>query len=159
MARIPGAVLLAVLALAGASQVLAAGGMQPSTTVVHQGTAVFTDMLPCVNASYEFTVTYRTTVVHVPATASGTETGTFVEVATFDAVPAPANASLPSFRGHFAAHGRIRSDAATATNIVIFTESIDATGSDGSVIHFHDNTHATFTDGTLVAGFAKAFCK
>ena len=127
--------------------------------VVHRATDVFTDMLPCVDASYEFTVTYRTTVEHIPATASGTETGTFVEVATFDAVPDPANASLPGYHGNFSAHGRIRSDAATATNIVIFTESIDATGSDGSVIHFHANTHATFTGGTLVAGFDKAFCK
>ena len=158
MVRIVAAVLLGGIAMLSPLTLDAtalAAPARPRNVVIHQATDVFSDVMPCDHAGYEFTVNYRTAVEHF--LAPGSDFGTFVETATFSAVPD--DLSLPSYVGHFAAHGQV-SDAGDGATQVTFTQSLEATGSDGSVIRSHDNTHAVFTeDGDLFSGFAKAFCR
>ena len=152
--------VLAVVAVAGICNLggpagAATSGAGSTTVVVHHATDEFEDVFPCTDATYEFTVDYRTAVTKFAA--PGSDFGTFVETATFVAVPA--DTSRPTYTGHFAAHGHL-SDAGGGATQVNFTQSVEATGSDGSVIRSHANTHAVFTDGgDLFSGFDKAFCK
>ena len=133
---------------------------RPSTLVLHDFGDVFTDVLPCGDASYEFTVTYRTAVIHTAPGDDpfGEDGGTFIENATFEATPVDAP-TLPTFEGSFQAHGRVTIDEA-GFNVVLLTQTIRCRGSDGSVIRYHETVNATFTDGgDLVSGFGKAFCR
>ena len=133
---------------------------RPSTIVLHDLNDVFTDVLPCGDASYELTVVYRTAVIHAAAGDDpfGEDGGTFIENATFQAAPIDAP-SLPTFEGSFQAHGRVTS-AETGFTAVLLTQTIRGRGSDGSTIDFHEIVNAAFTaDGELVSGFDKVFCR
>lgn len=164
MARALAAVFAVGISLFSAVAAFAAPGApnanRPSTIVLHALGDVITDVLPCGEASYEISVTYRTAVIHTAPGDDpfGEDGGTFIENATFEAV-AVDSSSLPSFEGSFQAHGRVTIDEAGFT-AVILTQTIRGVGSDGSVINFHETTHAVFSDeGDFVSGFDKAFCK
>ena len=157
------AILMASAALLAVTSAFAAPGgsdaNRPNTLVLHDFGDVFTDVLPCGEASYELTVTYRTAVIHTAAGDDpfGEDGGTFIENATFVAVAVDAP-ELPSVEGSFQAHGRVRIDEAGFT-VVLLSQTIRGLGSDGSVINFHETVNATFNgDGDLISGFGKAFC-
>ena len=157
------AVLAVSLSLTGASALAAPGEnarAHPSTDVYHDLTDTFTDYLPCSDAIYIFTIDYRNAVAHTTEFSTGTSVGAFLESATFTAIPAD-DPSLPSYTGHFAFHAVLsnRHLEPGATDVA-GAQTIHATGSDGSKIHFHDTTQAVFSEeGDLLSGFEKAFCK
>jgi hypothetical protein len=164
MRRVFAAIFAIGVALCSVAGALAAPDVpnpnRPGTIVLHALGDVFTDTLPCGEDEYEISVTYRTAVIHTAPGDDpfGEDGGTFIENATFEAVPVDAP-SLPSFEGSLQAHGRVSIDDA-GSNTVLLTQTVRGVGSDGSVINFHETVNAVFTgEGEMLSGFAKAFCK
>lgn len=163
MRKIIVAPFVAGLLVVGATSAFAAPGgpgpAQSSTDIYHDLADGYTGTLFCEEGSYTIEIHYQNAVVHVTSGVEDTFVGAFLERARFTAVPN--DPALPSYRGNFTFHSVLDNInlelGATGVNL---SQTIRASGSDGSSIHYHETTHAVFSEeGVLISGFEKAFCK
>ncbi|HET8596017.1 MAG TPA: hypothetical protein VFM07_12270 [Intrasporangium sp.] len=128
-----------------------AAGATTSTDVQH-GLVVVVDFVNPCNGDPGVVSAVEDQVFHSTVNASGSTFGGMMEGwATFT----PTDPSNVTYTGHFTTTfaDNLR------TNVEVSTFNINATGSDGSHLQFHDNARATLNeDGTVTVTFDHMFC-
>jgi hypothetical protein len=153
------AVLVCVVAaLAAAPVALSAGaGAVSYTETVKNVTEVSTDVNPCTGDVGTLTLTYNG-VFHVTELTAGKGAGTFWATGTLTGTFSfvPNDSSKPSYTGHFTIWFGDNDNLQNGTQTE--TVSIHGSGSDGSVLRFHDVVHLASSATGVVVGFEKPSC-
>jgi hypothetical protein len=140
--------------LAFASTAVGAPPVVNETDHEKQATDTFLDVNPCTGDAAQITITYNS-VFHITQFANGTEhvTGTMTGTALIDTV----DPALPDFSGHFTQWfgGNGNTKSANGT----FTFTVNAKGTDGSRLRFHETAHFSVNaNGDLTVEFDKITC-
>jgi hypothetical protein len=146
--------VIAATPLLAAGAVSASAGGNGATTFTdnqHGVVDVFQDMNPCTGdpgtVSAVENQVFHGTINKTGSTFTGTVEGQF----TFT----PDDPSKVTYTGHFTT----RFGDNLRTNVEVSTFNVNATGSDGSHLQFHDNSRATLNpDGTVTVTFDHASC-
>ncbi len=124
------------------------------TQTFHNATQSFPILNPCSGAPGTLTITYNG-VFHVTMDTT-TGTGHFTSTSAGDFVFVPDDPTQPTYTGHFAmwdgANQNIQNFAATETL------NLRGTGSDGSLLKFHEVAHFSFSATGVTISFDKTAC-
>jgi hypothetical protein len=145
-----------VLVLVSASVAMAGGnGAQTFTQVDKNVVQVMTENAnPCTGDLGTLTLTYND-VFHGTGLPNGTSwfTGTLTGTLSF----VPDDSTKPSYTGHFA--NWFGDENNLKNGVEHSTMNVNATGSDGSHLVFHENDQAaTNANGLITVSFQHAFC-
>jgi hypothetical protein len=145
-----------VLALVSASVAMAGGnGAQTFTQVDKNVVQVMTENAnPCTGDLGTLTLTYND-VFHGTSLSNGTSwfTGTLTGTLSF----VPDDSTKPSYTGHFT--NWFGDENNLKNGVEHSTMNVNATGSDGSHLVFHENDQAaTNANGVITVSFQHAFC-
>jgi hypothetical protein len=145
-----------VLVLVSASVAMAGGnGAQTFTQVDKNVVQVMTENAnPCTGDLGTLTLTYND-VFHGTSLPNGTSwfTGTLTGTLSF----VPDDSTKPSYTGHFA--NWFGDENNLKNGVEHSTMNVNATGSDGSHLVFHENDQAaTNANGLITVSFQHAFC-
>ncbi len=125
------------------------------TQTFHNATQSFPVLNPCSGAPGTVTITYNG-VFHVTMDTT-TGTGHFTTTTAGNFVLVPDDQTQPTYTGHFAiwdgANQNIQNFAATETF------NLQGTGSDGSVLKFHEVAHLSFSATGVTISFDKTACR
>jgi hypothetical protein len=125
------------------------------TQTIHNETDTMASANPCTGAPGTLTITYNA-VFHVTMDTT-TGTGHFTSTAAGTFVFVPDDPTQPTYTGHFATwdgeNQNIRNSAAT------FTFNVHGTGSDGSVLNFHEVAHLSVSATGVTISFDKPACR
>ena len=149
---------VAVVALVAVPAASPAGaGAQSFTETLKNFTEVTTDANPCTGDPGTLTQTYNA-VFHVTFLTSGIGAGTFWATGTLTGTFSfvPFDSSKPSYTGRFTFwfgdNGNLRNGTST------FTVRIHGTGSDGSMLNFHEVGHVSVSATGVTLSFDKPRC-
>ncbi len=143
----------AIMVVAAPSASAAGAGAVSFTQTEHNATETDTDVNPCTGAPGTLTLTYNA-IFHVTTLANGTYWATFTQTGTFSFVPF--DSSQPSYTGHFTVwdgdNWNNQNTTETATFMVI------GTGSDGSMLAFHETEHFSVSATGVTTSFDNPRC-